>query len=129
MTNPLATNHRAARVRAVRAGMLEYPSSLRTRSVSYSIRVVAMRTGSDGSVGSRFMTVDSNHSALRTIGSTVEGVANTTAALELAARYSIDLPTARAVDLALREELTGEHAAEQLRRLFEAALHPATDDG
>jgi glycerol-3-phosphate dehydrogenase (NAD(P)+) len=60
--------------------------------------------------------------ALRTIGSTVEGVAGTVAALELSARYAIDLPTARAVDLALREELTDEHAAEQLRHLFEATL-------
>jgi glycerol-3-phosphate dehydrogenase (NAD(P)+) len=65
--------------------------------------------------------------ALRTIGSTVEGVANTAVALDLAARHSIDLPTARAVDLALREELTDEHAAEQLRHLFEATLrrHPS----
>jgi glycerol-3-phosphate dehydrogenase (NAD(P)+) len=60
--------------------------------------------------------------ALRTIGSTVEGVANTAAALALAARHSIDLPTARAVDLALREELTGAHAPEQMRRLFEATI-------
>jgi glycerol-3-phosphate dehydrogenase (NAD(P)+) len=64
--------------------------------------------------------------ALRTIGSTVEGVANTAVALDLAARHSIDLPTARAVDLALREELTDAHAMDQLRHLFEATLraHP-----
>ena len=86
-------------------------------------------SGRNGRFGQLLGTGASPVQALRTIGSTVEGVANTTAALELAARYSIDLPTARAVDLALREELTGEHAAEQLRRLFEAALHPATDDG
>jgi glycerol-3-phosphate dehydrogenase (NAD(P)+) len=60
--------------------------------------------------------------AIRTIGSTVEGVPNTTAALALAARYSIDLPSARAVELALREELTEAHAMEQVRRLFEATL-------
>jgi glycerol-3-phosphate dehydrogenase (NAD(P)+) len=60
--------------------------------------------------------------ALRTIGSTVEGVANTAAALDLAVRHAIDLPTARVVDLALHEQLTGEHAIEQLRHLFVATL-------
>jgi len=65
--------------------------------------------------------------AMRTIGSTVEGVPNTAAALALAARYSIDLPSARAVELALRDELTEAHAMEQLRHLFEATLpvHPS----
>jgi glycerol-3-phosphate dehydrogenase len=52
------------------------------------------------------------------------GVANTAVALKLAARYSIDLPTARVVDLALREELTDARAADQLRQLFEAAMRP-----
>jgi glycerol-3-phosphate dehydrogenase (NAD(P)+) len=60
--------------------------------------------------------------ALRTIGSTVEGVVNTAVALDLAARHSIDLPTARAVDLALREELTDMEAIEQLRHLFDSTL-------
>jgi glycerol-3-phosphate dehydrogenase len=63
--------------------------------------------------------------ALRTIGSTVEGVASTAVALKLSAKYSIDLPTARVVDLAMRQELTGTRAAEQLRYLFEAALRPS----
>jgi glycerol-3-phosphate dehydrogenase (NAD(P)+) len=60
--------------------------------------------------------------AIRTIGSTVEGVPNTAAALALADRYSIELPSARAVESALRDELTEAHAMEQLRHLFEATL-------
>jgi glycerol-3-phosphate dehydrogenase (NAD(P)+) len=79
-------------------------------------------SGRNGRFGQLLGSGVSPAQALRTIGSTVEGVANTAVALDLAARYSIDLPTARAVDLALREELTNEHAAEQLRQLFEAAL-------
>jgi glycerol-3-phosphate dehydrogenase (NAD(P)+) len=60
--------------------------------------------------------------ALRSIGSTVEGVANTAVALELATRYSIDLPTAHAVDLALRRELTEDSGMEQMRRLFTTTM-------
>ncbi|HEX6501312.1 MAG TPA: NAD(P)H-dependent glycerol-3-phosphate dehydrogenase [Micromonosporaceae bacterium] len=63
--------------------------------------------------------------ALRSIGSTVEGIANTTAALGLAERYSIDLPTARAVDLALGGGLADEHALEQVRQLFTTSLRQA----
>jgi len=83
-------------------------------------------SGRNGRFGQLLGSGASTAQALRTIGSTVEGMANTTAALDLAARYTIDLPTARAVDLALREELTDEHAMEQLRHLFEATLrtHP-----
>ena len=62
--------------------------------------------GRNGRFGQLLGSGASPAQALRTIGSTVEGVANTAVALDLAARYSIDLPTARAVDLALREELT-----------------------
>jgi hypothetical protein len=51
-------------------------------------------------------------------------VASTAVALPLSARYSIDLPTARVVDLAMRQELTDTHAAEQLRWLFGAAVRP-----
>ncbi len=80
--------------------------------------------GRNGRFGQLLGSGSSPAQALRTIGSTVEGVANTAVALKLAARYSIDLPTARVVDLALREQLTDERAAEQLRQLFEAAMHP-----
>lgn len=78
--------------------------------------------GRNGRFGQLLGSGASPAQALRTIGSTVEGVANTAAALDLAARYSIDLPTARAVDLALREDLTDVHAAEQLRHVFEATV-------
>lgn len=82
--------------------------------------------GRNGRFGQLLGSGASPAQALRTIGSTVEGVANTAVALDLAARYSIDLPTARVVALALREELTDAHAAEQLRDLFEATLrHPS----
>jgi glycerol-3-phosphate dehydrogenase (NAD(P)+) len=56
--------------------------------------------------------------AVRSIGSTVEGVPNTAAALRLAARADLDLPSARVVDLALRENLTGERVSDRLRDLF-----------
>jgi len=80
--------------------------------------------GRNGRFGQLLGSGTSPAQALRAIGSTVEGVANTAVALDLAARYAIDLPTARAVDLALREELTDVRAAEELRHLFEAALRP-----
>jgi glycerol-3-phosphate dehydrogenase (NAD(P)+) len=82
--------------------------------------------GRNGRFGQLLGAGASPAQALRTIGSTVEGVANTAVALDLAARHSIDLPTARAVDLALRGELTDMQAIEQLRRLFEATL-PRTE--
>jgi glycerol-3-phosphate dehydrogenase (NAD(P)+) len=60
--------------------------------------------------------------AMRSIGSTVEGVANTAAALRLADRYAVDLPTARVVDMALQRQLTNEDAMEQMLSLFATAL-------
>ncbi len=85
--------------------------------------------GRNGRFGQLLGSGASPAQAMRTIGSTVEGVSNTAAALGLAARYSIDLPTARAVELALREELTDERAADQLRRLFEATLRTHSAPG
>lgn len=85
--------------------------------------------GRNGRFGQLLGSGASPAQALRTIGSTVEGVANTAVALELAAQYSIDLPTARAVEMALREELLEVHAMEQLRHLFESTLrgHPSSN--
>jgi glycerol-3-phosphate dehydrogenase (NAD(P)+) len=60
--------------------------------------------------------------ALRSIGSTVEGAANTEAALALADRHGIDLPSARIVDHALRQDATEEGAADRLREVFLEAL-------
>jgi hypothetical protein len=59
---------------------------------------------------------------LRVVGSTVEGVANTSAALALAARLSLHLPTAEAVDVALHGQLLGDEGLVVLRELFTAAV-------
>ena len=48
----------------------------------------------------------------------MEGVANTTAALALAERSGIDLPSARIVDRALRQDASDEGAVERLREIF-----------
>jgi glycerol-3-phosphate dehydrogenase (NAD(P)+) len=65
--------------------------------------------------------------AVRVIGSTVEGVANTAAALQIADRCGIDLPSARIVEGALLQKLTDGQAVERLREVFLAAL--AVTDG
>ena len=49
-----------------------------------------------------------------TIGSTVEGVANTRVALALAEGLSVELPTAEAVDVVLRGEATPQQAIERV---------------
>jgi glycerol-3-phosphate dehydrogenase (NAD(P)+) len=63
--------------------------------------------------------------ALRTINSTVEGVANTRVALRLADRYHIDLRAARAVDLALHHHLIDDQGVQAIRDLFRATMPPA----
>lgn len=60
--------------------------------------------------------------ALSTIGSTVEGVVNTVAALQLAERDGIDLPSARIVEHALRQDGSDEAAAQRLHEVFVEAL-------
>jgi glycerol-3-phosphate dehydrogenase (NAD(P)+) len=60
--------------------------------------------------------------ALASIGSVVEGAANASAALELAERHDIDLPSARIVDHALRLGAADEGAVERLRDVFLEAL-------
>ena len=79
--------------------------------------------GRNGRFGQLLGSGATPEQALRTIGSTVEGVANTAVALKLAERHSIDLPTARAVDMALHWQLTHEEGMEQIRRLFATTLH------
>jgi glycerol-3-phosphate dehydrogenase (NAD(P)+) len=66
--------------------------------------------GRNGRFGQLLGSGATPEQALRSIGSTVEGVANTAVALGLADRYSIELPTARAVDMALHRHLTEEGA-------------------
>jgi len=73
------------------------------------------RNGRFGRLLGSGLTVDG---AVQTIGSTVEGVTNTAPALQLAAGASLDLPSARVVELALTEDLTGERVSERLRDLF-----------
>jgi len=80
--------------------------------------------GRNGRFGQLLGSGATPEQALRSIGSTVEGVSNTTAALGLATRYSIDLPTARAVDLALHRQLTEDEGMEQMRRLFTTTVRP-----
>jgi glycerol-3-phosphate dehydrogenase (NAD(P)+) len=60
--------------------------------------------------------------AIRSIGSTVEGVANTSAALALAERVGLTLPSAHIVERALGAEFTSGGAPERLRDVFMAAL-------
>jgi glycerol-3-phosphate dehydrogenase (NAD(P)+) len=60
--------------------------------------------------------------ALASIGSAVEGASNAAAALALAERHGIDLPSARIVDSALRQGAADEGAVERLRDVFLEAL-------
>lgn len=78
--------------------------------------------GRNGRFGRLLGAGSSVEDALHAIGSTVEGVANTTAALALAERSGIDLPSARIVDRALRQDASEEGAVERLRQIFVEAL-------
>jgi glycerol-3-phosphate dehydrogenase (NAD(P)+) len=78
--------------------------------------------GRNGRFGQLLGSGATPEQALRSIGSTVEGVANCAVALGLAQRYGIDLPTARAVDLALHRQLIEEHGVEQMRHLFTTTM-------
>ncbi len=79
---------------------------------------VTCQHGRNGQFGRLLGSGATVEGAVRSIGSTVEGVANTSAALRLAARSGLDLPSARVVDLALTEDLTGEKVSDRLRDLF-----------
>lgn len=77
------------------------------------------RNGRFGRLLGEGATVDA---ALASIGSTVEGVANTVAALELAGRSGIDLASARIVQSALAGHFSGGAAPERIRQVFATAL-------
>jgi glycerol-3-phosphate dehydrogenase (NAD(P)+) len=79
---------------------------------------VTCQSGRNGHFGRLVGSGSTVDGAIRSIGSTVEGVANTRCALGLAARADLDLPTARAVDLALTRDITGKHVSDQLWDLF-----------
>jgi len=78
--------------------------------------------GRNGRFGRLVGAGQSPEQALRAIGSTVEGVANTAVALELAARRSLHLPTAVVVDLALRDRLLDDEGLVVLGDLFSTAV-------
>jgi glycerol-3-phosphate dehydrogenase len=79
---------------------------------------VTCQHGRNGRFGRLLGSGATVEGAIRSIGSPVEGVANTAPALRIAARARLDLPSARAVDLALKEDLTGERVSGRLRDLF-----------
>jgi glycerol-3-phosphate dehydrogenase (NAD(P)+) len=69
--------------------------------------------GRNGNLGRLLGAGQTPEQAQRTIGSTVEGVANTTAALELADKLGVELVAARVVDAVLRGELSPAEAIER----------------
>lgn len=60
--------------------------------------------------------------ARKAIGSTVEGIPNSSVALALGSRLSIELPTAKIVQSALNQEFTDRAGVEQITRAFATAL-------
>lgn len=74
--------------------------------------------GRNGRFGQLLGAGSTVEAAVRSIGSTVEGVANTTAALRLAERAGIDLVSARIVAAALRGAATEELTVDWLRDTF-----------
>jgi glycerol-3-phosphate dehydrogenase (NAD(P)+) len=78
--------------------------------------------GRNGRFGRLLGAGSTPEQAVRAIGSTVEGVPNTAAALSLAARHSIELPTAHMVDLALRRQLTDDDAMDLILDMFSATV-------
>jgi len=83
---------------------------------------VTVHGGRNGRFGRLLGAGQTPEQARQTIGSTVEGMENTGAALDLGRRLGIALPTAAAVDLALRGRLLGDEGLAVMRRLFSAAV-------
>lgn len=83
---------------------------------------VTCQHGRNGRFGRLLGSGATVEEAMRSIGSTVEGVPNTSAALRLAECARLDLPSARVVDLALREDLSGERDSDRLRDLFRTVV-------
>jgi len=88
---------------------------------------VTCQHGRNGRFGRLLGSGATVEGAIRSIGSTVEGVASTAPALQLAARARLDLPSARVVELALREDLTGERVSDRLRDLFLTVVSGSRD--
>jgi glycerol-3-phosphate dehydrogenase (NAD(P)+) len=79
---------------------------------------VTCQHGRNGRFGRLIGSGATVEGAVRSIGSTVEGVPNTSAALRLAAHTGLDLPSAQVVELALTEDRTGKAVSDRLRDLF-----------
>jgi glycerol-3-phosphate dehydrogenase (NAD(P)+) len=78
--------------------------------------------GRNGRFGRLLGAGQTAEQARRAIGSTVEGVPNCKAALAIAQRLGINLPTARAVEAALAERLADAEGAEYVARLLITGL-------
>jgi glycerol-3-phosphate dehydrogenase (NAD(P)+) len=78
--------------------------------------------GRNGRFGQLLGAGTTTEAAVRSIGSTVEGVANTAAALQLAERAGVDLVSARIVAAALQRAATEELTVEWLRATFLTAF-------
>ncbi len=70
--------------------------------------------GRNGRFGRLLGAGQTPEQARKVIGSTVEGITNSAAAVALADRESLDLPVARAVEAALAQELVAAEGAEAL---------------
>jgi glycerol-3-phosphate dehydrogenase (NAD(P)+) len=81
--------------------------------------------GRNGRFGRLLGAGQTREQAHKVIGSTVEGITNCAAALALAARLSIDLPTAKAVAAVLTEPVTAA-GIDHLAHLFDTALSTST---
>ncbi len=82
--------------------------------------------GRNGRFGRLLGAGQTPEQARNVIGSTVEGVANCAAALALASRESIDLPSARAVEAALAQKLADSEGADEIARLLVTGLAGST---
>ena len=78
--------------------------------------------GRNGSFGRLLGSGQTPDQARKAIGGTIEGIANCAAALELAARESIDLPTASIVEAALAQRLDDADSADEITRLLIGGL-------
>jgi glycerol-3-phosphate dehydrogenase (NAD(P)+) len=78
--------------------------------------------GRNGRFGRLLGAGQTPEQARKVIGSTVEGVANCAAALAIAKRESIDLPSARAVEAALAQKYSDTEDADEIARLLVTGL-------
>lgn len=86
---------------------------------------VTCQQGRNGRFGRLVGSGATPEAAVRLIGSTVEGVPSTAAALSLGDRAGLNLPTARVVDLALTADLSGQRVSGRLRDLFRTVVSGA----